>query len=184
MNYSPCPCSYVLWTRRRLHPVVQKAFISHSDQQNCLYLRLSPDLTHFHQSGADRDEDVRETDRRGEGPVTLDWPVIAVNWTLCAVFLSRHQYSAHNLLNTANGASEDWQDWVCLHTELNYPQNEATSPETSSPTCSLPLLHFICVLSRIHFASLFPVFKIHDILWFNNWIAFKACIMRMLHSTI
>ncbi len=98
---------------------------------------------------------------------------------LALSFLSRHQYSAHILLNTANGASDDWQDWVCRHTELNYPQNEATSPESSSPTRSLRLLHFICVLSSIRFASPFPVLKIYDILWFNNWIAFKTRIMRM-----
>lgn len=154
MNYSPCPCSDVLWKRWRDCIQWFRKPLFH------IQASRTADLSRFHQSGADRGEDVRETDRQ----VRSLWLQIG-RWLRRAErsvlsFLSQHQYSAHNLLNTANGASEDWQDWVCRHTELNYPQIEATSPESSSPTRSLRLLHFICVFSSIRFASPFPVFKI------------------------
>jgi len=173
MNYSPFPCSDVLWKRRRDCIQWFRKPLFH------IQTSRTADLIRLHQSGADRDEDVRERLTDGWEAWDSDWPVIAVSRTLGAVFFIPHQYSAHILLNTANGASDDWQDWVCRHTELNYPQNEATSPEASSPTRSLHLLHFICVLSSIRFASPFPVLKIYDILWFDNWIAFKTLIMRM-----
>lgn len=169
MNYSPCPCSYVFWKRRR----------------DCIQQFRKPSF-HIQTSRSDPFPSVRGGSGRrcerdwqtGERPVTPDWPVIAVSRTLDAVF-----FIPASVFSTQPTKHSKWG--FRRLTGLSLPPHGAQLPSERgdvsrvffTDTLSLsPSLH-LCP-SRILFASLFPVFKIYDILWFNNWIAFKTCIMR------
>lgn len=171
MNYSPCPCSYVLWKRRRLHPAVQKAYISHWEQQNC---RSDPFPSVRGGSGRRCERDWQT----GERPVTPDWPVIVVSRTLGTVF-----FIPASVFSTQPTKHSKWG--FRRLTGLSLPPHGAQLPSERgdvsrvffTDTLSLsPSLH-LCPLHSL-FGSLFPVFKIYDILWFNNLIAFKTCIIR------
>lgn len=123
-----------------------------------------------------KEEDVRrETDRWGKRAVTLDWPVIAVCRTVCAVF-----FIPASVFSTQPTKHSKWG--FRRLTGLSLPPHGAQLPSERGDVSRVFFTEMLCLL-RFSYRSLCPflyafdsvlsIFNTHHILWLNNRMCFK-----------